>query len=191
MNPVKHGNKYRISYRCPNYPDLIHESFDTKEEAELRIAQIQLEKKRGILLPPPELVDPDANHALACETMTVAQLMEEYVTLYGLNRWSESTLAANQHRINDYIIPYIGKVPIKTLTTHRLEQFYRKLRTKPAVPMKGRESENRMISPSVIEKIHALIRSALNQAIRWDYLKGAYPAMAVELPKYRKNKREA
>lgn len=85
MNAVKHGNKYRISYRCTNYPDLIHESFDTKEEAELRIAQIQLEKKRGILLPPPELVDPDANHDLARETMTVAQLMEEYVNLYGLN----------------------------------------------------------------------------------------------------------
>lgn len=191
MNAVKHGNKYRISYRCTNYPDLIHESFDTKEEAELRIAQIQLEKKRGILLPPPELVDPDANHDLARETMTVAQLMEEYVNLYGLNHWSESTLSANQHRINDYILPYIGTVPIKTLTTHRLEQFYRKLRKEPAVLMKGRESEGKTISPNVIEKVHALLRSALNQAIRWDYLNGANPAMAVELPKYRRTKREA
>ena len=29
MKPTKHGNKFRITYRCPNYPDLIHESFDT------------------------------------------------------------------------------------------------------------------------------------------------------------------
>ena len=68
MKAVKHGNKYRISYRCQNYPDLIHESFDTKEEADLRIAQILLEKKRGTLLPPAQLVDPDANHNLARET---------------------------------------------------------------------------------------------------------------------------
>ncbi|MDO4175123.1 MAG: site-specific integrase [Eubacteriales bacterium] len=123
--------------------------------------------------------------------MTVAQLMEEYVTLHGLNHWSAGTLSANQHRINDYIIPYIGKVPIKTLTTHRLEQFYRKLLTKPAVKCKGHEQTNKMISPAVVEKIHDIIRSALNQAIRWDYLKGPNPAMTVELPKYRKNKREA
>lgn len=45
MKPTKHGNKFRITYRCPNYPDLIHESFDTEEEANLRIAQILLEKK--------------------------------------------------------------------------------------------------------------------------------------------------
>ena len=191
MKAVKHGNKYRISYRCQNYPDLIHESFDTKEEADLRIAQILLEKKRGTLLPPAQLVDPDANHDLARETMTVAQLMKEYVTLHGLNHWSSGTLSANQHRINDYIIPYIGKVPIKTLTTHRLEQFYRKLLTKPAVKCKGHEHENKTISPAVVEKIHDVIRSALNQAIRWDYLKGPNPAMTVELPKYRKNKREA
>lgn len=191
MKAVKHGNKYRISYRCQNYPDLIHESFDTKEEADLRIAQILLEKKRGTLLPPAQLVDPDANHDLARETMTVSQLMEEYVTLHGLNHWSAGTLSANRHRINDYIIPYIGKVPIKTLTTHRLEQFYRKLLAMPAVPCKGHEQEHKTISPAVIEKIHDVIRSALNQAIRWDYLKGSNPAMSVELPKYRKHKRAA
>lgn len=41
----------------------------------------------------------------------------------------------------------------------------------------------------MIEKIHALIRNALNQALRWDYLRSANPALAVELPKYKKGKR--
>ena len=114
MKVKHHGNKYRIDYRCPNFPKLIHESFDTREEAELRLAQIQLEKKRGTLLPPPELVDPDANRDLARETLTVRQLMGEYIEMYGLNHWSEGTLSCNRHRIEDYIIPYIGDVPIKT-----------------------------------------------------------------------------
>jgi integrase len=191
MKVKQHGNRFRIDYRCPNFPKLIHESFDTKEEAELRLAQIKLEKKRGTLLPPPELVDPDADRGLYRETITVRQLMEEYVQMYGLNHWSESTLSCNQHRIDDYIIPYMGDVPIKTLTTHRLEKFYRQLLKEPAVKMKGREQEERTISFSVVEKVHSILRSALNQAIRWDYLRGANPAMAVELPRHKKHRRDA
>ena len=191
MTIKPHGNRFRIDYRCPNFPKLIHESFDTREEAELRLAQINLEKKRGTLLPPPELVDPDEDRGLYRETITVRQLMEEYVQMYGLNHWSESTLSCNRHRIDDYILPYIGDVPIKTLTTHRLEKFYRQLLKEPAVKMKGRENEERTISISVVEKVHAVLRSALNQAIRWDYLRGANPAMAVELPRQKRNKRDA
>ena len=112
MKPTKHGNKFRITYRCPNYPDLIHESFDSEEEANLRIAQILLEKKNNKLLPPASVVDPDANHALAQETMTVSQLLDEYVNLYGLNHWSESTLYSTMHRIIHYINPYICAIPI-------------------------------------------------------------------------------
>lgn len=191
MKVVKHGNKFRIDYRCPNYPKLIHESYDSQEEADLRLAQIKLEKKRGTLLPPPELVDPDVNHDLISETMTVSQLMEEYVNLYGLSHWSESTLSCNQHRIKDYILPYIGDLPIKMLTTRRLELFYQKLLTEPAVKTKGHEHEEKTITPSVIEKVHSIIRGAMNQAIRWDYYKGNNPAMNVELPKYKKAKRKA
>lgn len=190
MKPKKHGTKYQITYRCPNYPKIINESFDSEEEANLRIAQINLEKKRGTLVPPAHLIDPEQNLDLYRETITVAQLMSEYVSLYGLTHWSEGTLSCNQHRINDYIIPYIGDIPIKTLTTHKLEQFYRKLHTEPAVKLKGREQEDNTISFSVIEKVHALIRSALNQAIRWDYLRGGNPAMAVELPRHKTQPRD-
>lgn len=191
MKPTKIGNLYQITYRCPNYPKLINERFPTIEEANLRIAQIELERKRGTLLPPAELVDPDNTPELYRETITVKQLMEEYVTLYGLSHWGESTLSCNRHRINDYIIPYIGNLPVKSLTTHRLELFYRQLQNEPAVKIKGRENEEKTISPSVIEKVHAILHSALNQAIRWDYLQGGNPAMTVELPRHRKNKREA
>ena len=191
MKPKKLGNLYQITYRCPNYPKLINERFPSLELANLRIAQIELERKMGTLLPPPELVDPERQHSLYRETITVRQLMEEYVEMYGLSHWGEATLSCNQHRIDDYIIPYIGDIPVKMLTTHRLEKFYRQLLSEPAVKMKGREQEERTISPSVVEKVHAVIRSALNQAIRWDYLQGNNPAMAVELPRYKKGKRDA
>lgn len=191
MKATKIGNKYQITYRVPNFPKLINERFDTIEEANLRIAQINYDRSQGNLLPPPELVDPEYSHDLYREPITVKQLMDEYVNLYGLKHWSEGTLSCNVHRINDYIIPYIGDIPVKTLTTHRLEKFYAQLLTLPAVKMKGRESEENTISPSVVEKVHSIIRSALNQAIRWDYLRGANPALVVELPRYKKGQRAA
>lgn len=190
MKATKIGHLYQITYRCPNFPRLINERFPTEEEANLRIAQVELERKQGKLLPPPELVDPERQHNLYKQTITVKQLMAEYVSLYGLNHWSAGTLSCNQHRIDDYIIPYIGDLPVCMLTTHRLELFYRKLLKEPAKPMKGHKQEE-TISPSVVEKVHAILRSALNQAIRWDYLEGNNPALAVELPRYKKKKRDA
>ena len=95
----------------------------------------------------------------------------------GLNHWSESTLSSTMHRIAHYINPYIGAIPIKSLTTHWLERFYRKLLREPAVCPKGKEHLQTTIAPSVVEKVHGTIRSALNQAIRWDYLKGPNPAI--------------
>lgn len=69
MKATKVGNKYQITYRCPNYEKIINERFDTLEEANLRIAQVELEKKRGTLLPPAELIDSDHSDMLR-ETMT-------------------------------------------------------------------------------------------------------------------------
>lgn len=82
----------------------------------------------------------------------------------------EATLSCNLHRIDDYVRPYIGKLLIKSLTIHRLEPFYDQLRNTPAIPMAGHK-ETGTIAPSLIEKIHLILRSALNQTIRWDYLR--------------------
>lgn len=43
----------------------------------------------------------------------------------------------------------------------------------------------------VVAKCHTILRSALNQALRWDYLRGNNPVMAVELPKSKRGKRNA
>lgn len=145
MKATKYGNRYQITYRCPGFPRIINEYFDTLEEAELRISCIKLEKKRGTLTPPAQYLDSRSDPALLREKITVSMLMQEYLTMYGLNHWSESTLSCNRHRINDYIIPYIGDWTLKSITTHRLEQFYQDLLTRPAVVMKGREGEKRTV----------------------------------------------
>ena len=189
MSIKKHGKRYQINYRCPGYPKIIFESFDSLEEAELRLAEISLLKKQGKLLPPLNLLDPDKNRQLFQRTVDVKTLLEEYVKLHGLSHWSDSTMSCNLHRINDYILPYIGECPIAGLTTRKLEHYYQSLLSEPVKHMPGKDDSAKTISIDVVHKIHAILRSALNQALRWGYLEGTNPAMAVELPRIKKHPR--
>lgn len=92
-------------------------------------------------------------------------------------------MSCNLHRIEHYIKPYLGNVAVKDLTTHDLDLFYDLLQDKPAVVLKGQEKTDACVSRSVIEKAHALLRSALNQAVIWEYIP-SNPALRVTLPKY-------
>lgn len=190
MKANPHGNKFQINYRCPGYKNVFYESFDSLEEANLRIAEIALLKKQGKLTPPAKALDPDENIKCYQETVTVRQLMDEYVRLHGTARWSVGTMSGNLHYINDYILPYIGDFRVKALTTRRLEHFYQNLTTKPVKHRAGHCDQNKTVSSSAIEKTHSILRNALNEAIRWGYLEGANPAMTVELPKAKKRPRD-
>ncbi len=190
MKANPHGNKFQINYRCPGYKKVFYESFDSLEEANFRIAEIALLKKQGKLTPPAKALDPDENIKRYQETVTVRQLMDEYVRLHGTARWSVGTMSGNLHYINDYILPYIGDFRVKDLTTRRLEHFYQNLTTKPVKHRAGHCDQNKTVSSSAIEKTHSILRNALNEAIRWGYLEGANPAMTVELPKAKKRPRD-
>ena len=176
MHARKKGNKFEIQYRCKGYPKLFSERFDTIEEANFRIAEIELARKRGTFYPP----DPNAS-----ANPTIEEFLKEYVELYGLNHWGDSYLSCSQHRINDYIVPLIGKLRVKEITPHILERFYNKLQETPATIPKGQPDLGRMVSHNVIEKIHGLLRSAFNQAIRWGYLT-TNPANVAQPPEYEK-----
>lgn len=186
MKPRKKGQQYEISYRCPGYRNPFYERFYTYEEANYRIAQIEYEKSIGVFVPP----KPVQQSSKQVQTMyiTVSELLDEYVRVYGLNHWSDSTLSYTRHRIEHYIKPYIGSVMVKDITTRDLDIFYDSLQDKPAVIRKGHTSVNTKISASVICKIHALLRSAFNQAVTWEYIK-TNPAERATIPKYRSTPR--
>ena len=142
----------------------------------------------------PEACEPQEHYEGGKETgipkkfITVGELMDEYVQLYGLNHWGDSYLSCSRHRIKDYIKPYIGDVFLCDLTAHDLDKYYNELQDKPAVITKGHKDTGKTVSPKVIERIHTLLRSALNQAVVWGYIT-SNPAVNVELPKYRTHPR--
>ena len=168
MRPRKKGQQYEICYRCPGYTKPIYERFPTYEAANLRIAQIEYEKSIGEFRPPKQT--PIQTKRAQKKFITVSELLDEYVQVYGLNHWGDSFLSCNLHRIEHYIKPYLGNVAVKDLTTHDLDLFYDSLQDKPAVVLKGHKKTDACVSRSVIEKTHALLRSALNQAVIWEYI---------------------
>ena len=180
MTPRKKGQKWEISYRCPGYSKPIYERFSSYEAAKLRIAEIEYEKSIGQLRPPQVAVQGDKS--ISKKFITVGELLDEYVQLYGLRHWGDSYLSYSRHRIEHYIKPYIGNVLLCDLTAHTLDHFYNSLQDKPAVILKGHKATDKTISPHVIEKIHALMKSALNQAITWGYIQ-TNPASNITLPK--------
>ncbi len=188
MTPRQKGKQWEISYRCPGYSKPIYERFPSYEAAKLRIAEIEYEKSIGQLRPPQIL--PQGERAKPKKFITVGELMDEYVQLYGLNHWGDSYLSYSRHRIEHYIKPYIGNVLLCDLTTHGLDKYYDSLQDKPAVVPKGYKGKSKTISLPVIEKIHALLRSALKQAVAWGYIP-TNPAENVSLPKYKAQPRNA
>lgn len=188
MRARQKGNTWEVCYRCPGHPKPFYERFPTLEEANVRIAEIERDKARGELRPP--VVSPLSKTAIpgASHRITVAELFDEFVKLYGLNHWSVSTLSCAQHRIDHYILPFIGAVCVQDITTHFLDCFYNDLLSRPAVPMKGHK-EKRNVAPSVIQKVHELLRSALNQAVAWGYIP-SNPAMNCSPPSYKMGSRE-
>lgn len=187
MTPRKKGQKWEITYRCPGYSKPIYERFPSYEAAKLRIAEIEYEKSIGQLRPPQVSVQGDSNASK--KFITVGELLDEYVQLYGLRHWGDSYLSYSRHRIEHYIKPYIGSVLLCDLTAHTLDHFYNSLQDKPAVILKGHKVTDKMISPQVIEKIHTLMKSALNQAVTWGYLQ-TNPATNITLPKTKSQPRE-
>lgn len=75
MKPRKHGNKWEIQYRVSGYSKPFKERYSSREEAQLRCAEIELNKKRGTLAPP------EKNQK--AHTPTVSELLDEYVSIYG------------------------------------------------------------------------------------------------------------
>ena len=91
MKIRKRGQQYEISYRCQGYQNPFFERFPSVEAANFRIAQIEYEKSLGTFQPPKPA--PRPGQVVTKHCITVSDLLDEYVQVYGLNRWGESYLS--------------------------------------------------------------------------------------------------
>ena len=181
MTPHKKGRKWEIIYRIPGYSKLFTERFDSEAEAKLRCAQIEYAKHTGTIAPP---VKKEKIHP-----KTMGELLDEYVELYGVGHWGDSYYSLTKHRIEDYIKPAIGNLLVKDVTPRVLDALYADMLNTPAKVLPGHKDTTKTISYPVIEKCHCVIRSALNQAVRWGYIP-SNPALASMVPKAPSKRRD-
>jgi len=127
----------------------------------------------------------EAQRALAA---LVAEVSAGKVTSSGetlgglLQRWLDQkceqlspTTAREYRRLTRTLIePALGSLPLRKVTTQRLDAFYAGL------------SRQRQLSASSVRQVHAVVRGALGQAVRWGWLP-SNPAATASPPKQRRH----
>lgn len=151
------------------------ETCNTHAEAKKRKSEVEHQLAEGTF------IAPSAN--------TLADLLEEYVALYGVNTWAPSTYEGHKGLIDNYILPTIGDVKLCDITPRMMDRFYKQLQTTKAKQRPYETEKERFVSPHTIREIHKLLRSAFNQAVRWEMM-ARNPVQNATLPKCEKKERE-
>ena len=175
------------------------DTLETKKEAKARKAFVEYyQQTNGYVLVPLEeqfarqIEESQKKSDTTNEDITLREFLEIFVNLYGVSKWSANTFSSKKGAINNYINPIIGDWKLSEITTKKLTQYYNDLLNVSEVPRANRKATGRCVQPANIKKIHDIIRCALNQAIRWEYLdtKMRNPASLATLPKIPKVKRK-
>ena len=157
---VNRGKSYSVVYSLKT--DTGHkqkwETYHTLQEAEHRRQQVEFylnqEKKKR-----------------ACVVETVSQLLDEYIRLYGLSKWSMSTYEGNCSLIRNYIIPFMGSIRLSELSPRIVAELYRKLLEFPQIDTLYHRSRGKSVTPRLLESIHKVLHSAFEQAVLWEYVR--------------------
>ena len=175
---IKRKSGYSVVYRYTDDEGKTHqkwESFPTNAEAKKRKAQIELEQFSGTFVVP------------TCNT--VHDLLEVYVSIYGVNNWAMSTYRGKQSLINNYINPYIGDLRLDKVTTLVLEKYYQDLLKVKSTASNNRKPTREFVGPSTVREIHKILRNAFEKAIKWEMM-GKNPAINATTPKETPKERE-
>ncbi|HAB8284932.1 TPA_asm: tyrosine-type recombinase/integrase [Listeria monocytogenes] len=171
------------------------DSYHSKAEANKRKKFVEYyQSENGLVLVPNEneFVKGIQNHESSVEnSVTLKDFLDIYVEIYGQANWSVTTYRNKESLIKNYINPLIGDVELGKITSRLLSKFYNDLLKVEEIPG-NRPATGKLLQPANVKKIHDLIRSALTQAIAWEYLpvSSTNPAKMAVLPKIPKNRRK-
>ena len=151
------------------------ETFSALPDAKARQKEIEYKESIGTFVAP------------QCKTLN--DLLSEYIALYGRSKWAFSTYQSNVARIDNYIRPIIGSMKLQDITTRVIEGYYQKLLKYEAIDPKFGTRKNEYVSTSTIRDIHKTLRSAFEQAIKWELME-KNPCIHATVPKHTPQKRE-
>lgn len=135
--------------------------FKTKKEAEKACNEIIYQIEHGTFIIPNEL--------------TVEKYLNEWLETYCKQKLTPCTYSGYKVNVENHIIPALGKIPLQKLQAVQVQRLYNS-------KLKSCNNPNGELSPASIRYIHAVLRKALNQAIKMQYIQHNI-CDAVELPK--------
>jgi integrase len=105
-------------------------------------------------------------------TQSFGEYLDEWLKAAVKPRVSEGTLGDYTRWLDSYVRPVLGARPLVSVRAMDIQKVYAGM-------------QERGLSASVVRNVHAVVNSALAQAVKWDKL-ARNPAQAVELPKLRR-----
>lgn len=175
---VKRKNRYSVVYTYTDENGAKKqkwETFLTNAEAKKRKLQVEYEQETGNFIVP--------------TAKTVSDLLEEYMSIYGVNTWAMSTYEARRSLIFNYINPLIGDLKLNEITPRTMDKFYQSLLTVKAKVVNNRRPNNEFLTAHTVREIHKLLRNAFNQGVKWE-LMSRNPVLNATLPKEEHKERE-
>lgn len=107
---------------------------------------------------------------------TVGELLNSWLQ-HARSDLSPTTARGYQWIVSNYVLPALAGVPLSKLRTAQLDRFYADLRERG-----GRDGAP--LSAATVRQVHAIIRRALSQAVKWGWI-GTNPAVLASPPRVR------
>ena len=138
------------------------------------------------------IIESEIENEPAAQTrdITVKAFLLEFIKKYGEKKWVASTYEGNVGLINNYVIPYLGDMPLRSVRTKTVDDFYDYLMDEAEPVANLGRPKREKIAPSVIRDIHKVMRCAFNKAIKWDYI-SKNPFDNATVPEYTERERDA
>lgn len=105
---------------------------------------------------------------------TVADLLNAWFEA-NEHEWSPRTALENRRQIDTVLIPALGSTKLSRLKASDLDAFYARARG-------GAYASGKPLAPSTVRKFHQILRSALQQGVRWEWIP-VNPAANAQAPK--------
>lgn len=118
----------------------------TRKEVADKIAQALQQMKNGTFVEPTQTA--------------FGEWLDKWLTSYKKSQLKPSTYESYEMLINVHIKPALGKVPLTKLQAHMLQSFYNEKLEK------GRADGKGGLSTRMVRYLHAIIRQALQQAVK-------------------------
>jgi integrase len=117
---------------------------------------------------------------------TLNEYSQMWLQTYVMPNLSPTTYQSYNEKLNKHILPYLGSKRLDKIKPLDLDNLYNFLLTKPT-NKKDNLGNFKTLSPASVHRVHEILSSIFNNALRWD-LVPYNPCTKVVQPKYRRTK---